>query len=117
MIVSLITQQQLPTVPPFPALRVLLMSTTDGYCSLVQELTLYNNEEKKNIRGLSAEYIWKLLSMLPPIPDVPPPGPKKAFFNLVPLQALKKTKERIVFLSKQENLTEILRETSSNNSQ
>jgi hypothetical protein len=80
-------------------------------------MILYNNDDKKNIRGLSAEYIWKLLSMLPPIPDVPPPVPKKAFSNLVPFQALKKTKERLSFLARQENVTEICPETSTNSSQ
>ena len=73
------------------------MSTMDGFFFHVQELILYSKESKS--RGLSVEYIWKLVSQLPPIPDVPPPSPKKAFFKLLSLRNLDKARERLSFFT------------------
>ena len=77
------------------------MSTTDGYSFLALELTLHNKESKS--RGLSVEYIWKLVSQLPPIPDVPPPNPKKAFSKLLSLRKLEKARERIAFFTNEKS--------------
>lgn len=59
------------------------------------------------------EYIWKLLSQLPPIPDVPPPQAKKAFSDLLSLRSLEKARERIGLLQKKESLQEKISETHS----
>ncbi|MAA77951.1 MAG: hypothetical protein CL916_01725, partial [Deltaproteobacteria bacterium] len=58
---------------------------------------MYNKDSKS--RGLSVEYIWKLVSQLPPIPDVPPPNPKKAFSKLLSLRKLEKARERLSFFT------------------
>ena len=68
-----------------------------GFFFHVRELILYSKESKS--RGLSVEYIWKLVSQLPPIPDVPPPNPKKAFSKLLSLRQLEKARERISFFT------------------
>ena len=69
----------------------LLMNTTAGNFFHVAEQTLYSkSDESKNVPTLPVEYIWKLVAMLPPIPDVPPPQAKKAFSDLLSLRSLKK---------------------------
>lgn len=77
------------------------MSITDGFFFLELGQTLYN-KESKSPSGLSVEYIWKLVSQLPPILDVPPPLPKKAFSSLLSLRNLEKARERISFFTNKE---------------
>lgn len=68
-----------------------------------QELTLlHNNQETKGVASLPVEYIWKLLSLLPPIQDVPPPQAKKAFSELLPLRSLQRARDRIALFSPKE---------------
>lgn len=81
------------------------MSTTVGNFFLVQEMILYNKDSKS--RALSVEYIWKLVSQLPPIPDVPPPNPKKAFSKLLSLRKLEKARERISFFTTEKSPQDI----------
>ena len=80
------------------------MSITDGFFFHDLGPILYN-KESKSPRGLSVEYIWKLVSQLPPIPDVPPPLPKKAFSSLLSLRNLEKARERISFFTNKEKST------------
>jgi hypothetical protein len=68
-----------------------------GFFFPEQELILYNNQEEKSTKGLSVEYIWKLLSQLPPIQDVPPPKPKKAFSQLLDIKSFQKAGTRILY--------------------
>jgi hypothetical protein len=68
-----------------------------GFFFHVLVAILYNSKEEKSIRGLSVEYILKLLSQLPPIPDVPPPQPKKAFSKLLQFNSLKKARAHILY--------------------
>ena len=77
---------------PTQALLALSMNFMVGYCFHVLEQTLYSkSEDSKNVPSLPVEYIWKLVAMLPPIPDVPPPQAKKAFSDLLALRGLKKS--------------------------
>ena len=71
-----------------------------GYCFHDREQTLYNKSvHTKNFPNLPVEYIWKLVALLPPIPDVPPPQAKKAFSELLSLQGLQKAKECVSLFS------------------
>ena len=83
------------------------MSTMAGFFCHEQETILYNKtrqDESKNIGSLPMEYIWKLLSMLPPIPDVPPPGAKQAFSEFLRTPKLESAKKRIGALIDKERL-------------
>ena len=67
------------------------MNIMVGFCSHDLEQILYSkSEESKNVPSLPVEYIWKLVAMLPPIPDVPPPQAKKSFSDLLSLRGIKK---------------------------
>ena len=71
-----------------------------GYCFHDREQTLYNKSvESKNFPNLPVEYIWKLVALLPPIPDVPPPQANKAFSELLSLQGLQNAKECVSLFS------------------
>ena len=60
---------------------------------------MYNKTNPKNIRTLPVEYIWKLVGLLPPIQDVPPPQAKKAFSELLSLRGFQKARERVSLFS------------------
>ena len=81
------------------------MSTMGGSFCPEQEMILYSKhlkEERKNISRLPVEYIWKLLSFLPPIPDVPPPVAKNAFSEFLRNPGLEAAKRRIAHLIEKE---------------
>ena len=81
------------------------MSIMVGYCFPDQELILYNKtkkEERKHVGLLPIEYFWKLLGMLPPIPDVPPPLAKHAFAELLRKPRLDRRKPHMTSLLEKE---------------
>ena len=66
---------------------------------------MYNKikkDERQHVGLLPIEYFWKLLGMLPPIPDVPPPIAKNAFAELLRKPRLERTKRRISGLLEKE---------------
>ena len=70
--------------------------------------TLSSKLEKstaKVVSDFSGEYFWKLISILPPILDVPPPKAQKAFANLSVKRHLQVMKRRLpnIFLKSEDN--------------
>ena len=66
---------------------------------------MYNKikkEERKHVGLLPIEYFWKLIGMLPPIPDVPPPLAKNAFAELLRKPRLESAKRHLTGLLEKE---------------
>lgn len=81
------------------------MNTMVGYYFHVQELILYSKtkkDEHKHVGRLPIEYFWKLIGMLPPIPDVPPPIAKHAFAELLKKPGLNRAKRHLTGLLEKE---------------
>ncbi|MEC7987417.1 MAG: hypothetical protein VX278_19770 [Myxococcota bacterium] len=67
-----------------------------------------NNVEQRTAKGIgefSGECFWKLISILPPIMDVPPPTAQKAFSHFLSKRSFQAMKSKLpnIFLQSEDN--------------